>query len=86
MYPHAVGAYYNALLVSLEHRYYGKSHPFPLLTTPNMKYLSSDQAMEDIKTFLDFLYEKSPFKKVLLIGCSYAGGLSGWYAENYSSK
>jgi len=42
--------------------------------------------MEDIKDFLDFLYKKRPFKKVLLIGCSYAGGLSGWFAEKYSTK
>ena len=47
-----------------------------------MRYLSSEQALVDIKTFLLHLYERHPFKKVLVIGCSYAGGLAGWFTEN----
>jgi predicted alpha/beta-fold hydrolase len=82
MFPHALGAHYSALLASLEHRYYGQSHPFERLTTENMKYLSSEQALIDIKTFLLHLHERRPFKKVLVIGCSYAGGLAGWFTEN----
>ena len=30
---------HNALVLGLEHRYYGVSHPFELLSTKNMKYL-----------------------------------------------
>ena len=38
--------------------------------------------MQDIKIFLDSMYKKHQFQKVVLLGCSYAGGLVGWYAEN----
>ena len=85
MFPHAVGAYYGALLISLEHRYYGQSHPFDKLTTENMQYLSSEQALLDIKDFLFFIHSRRPFKKVLVIGCSYAGGLAGWFTENHGN-
>jgi hypothetical protein len=30
------------------------------------------------------LYVRRPFKKVMLVGCSYAGGLVGWFAEKNS--
>jgi len=38
--------------------------------------------MQDVKVFLDYMYKKHHFKKVVLLGCSYAGGLVGWFAEN----
>ena len=40
-YPMMVGAEHGALLVSLEHRYYGESQPFEDWSTPNLHYLSS---------------------------------------------
>jgi predicted alpha/beta-fold hydrolase len=55
--------------------------PFTDLSTTNLKFLNSDQALSDIKNFLQEEYKKKPFKKVVLNGCSYAGGLVGWYAE-----
>jgi hypothetical protein len=39
-------------MVSLEHRYYGTSHPFKDLETKNLEFLTTDQALEDIKYFL----------------------------------
>jgi hypothetical protein len=42
--------------MAIEHRYYGKSLPFNDLNNQNLEYLSSQQAMQDIKLFLDFLY------------------------------
>jgi len=42
MVEHSVGAHYGATLVSLEHRFYGKSHPFPDLQTSNLEFLSSE--------------------------------------------
>lgn len=47
-----------------------------------MKYLSSVQALQDIRSFLLYLHDRRPFKKVVVIGCSYAGGLAGWFTEN----
>jgi len=42
MYPFMVGAEHNALLVSLEHRYYGDSQPFSDWSTENLKLLTSE--------------------------------------------
>ena len=42
---------FGAAVVSLEHRYYGKSSPFKSHTTENLKYLSSKQALFDLAVF-----------------------------------
>ena len=46
----------KAKLISLEHRYYGKSQPFSNeeggWSTENLKYLNSSQAIEDIHSFM----------------------------------
>ena len=47
-----VGAEHGALLVSLEHRYYGKSRPLPDLGVKNLAWLSSHQALADIARFI----------------------------------
>jgi len=54
------------------------------LSSENLAYLSSEQSLEDIKSFLLAYYQQHPFKKVVLVGCSYAGALVGWFAENES--
>ncbi|KAI6671465.1 hypothetical protein NL676_006350 [Syzygium grande] len=46
---------FGAAVVSLEHRYYGKSSPFKSLTTTNLKYLSSKQALSDLASFVNFI-------------------------------
>ena len=55
------------------------------LSTDNLRYLSSEQALADVESFLNFLYAEKPFTKVVLTGCSYAGGLVGWFAERHSN-
>eukprot|EP00850_Spirogloea_muscicola_P022003 SM000272S10270 [mRNA] locus=s272:55512:56801:+ [translate_table: standard] len=45
---------YGAALVALEHRYYGESWPFSSLSTENLRYLSSKQAIFDLATFRHF--------------------------------
>jgi len=37
---------HSALIVALEHRYYGLSQPFSDLSTPNLRFLSSRQALQ----------------------------------------
>ncbi|KDO57022.1 hypothetical protein CISIN_1g046985mg, partial [Citrus sinensis] len=47
---------FGAAVVSLEHHYYGKSSPFKSLSTENLKYLSSKQALFDLAIrFIFFL-------------------------------
>lgn len=42
---------HNAFLFLVEHRFYGESHPTADMSTANLKYLSSAQALEDFAYF-----------------------------------
>jgi serine protease 16 len=50
----------GALIVALEHRFYGVSYPTPDMSTENLKYLSSDQALGDLARFIDYISSLSP--------------------------
>ena len=80
MFPMLVGADHKALLVSLEHRYYGDSQPFEDWSTPNLKYLTSQQALADIASFIDGLNDSLNRKADwIVIGGSYPGALAAWF-------
>uniref|UniRef100_A0A0K0FFZ2 Putative serine protease K12H4.7 (projected from Caenorhabditis elegans ortholog K12H4.7) n=1 Tax=Strongyloides venezuelensis TaxID=75913 RepID=A0A0K0FFZ2_STRVS len=49
---------YGAMLFLLEHRYYGYSRPTKDMTTRNMQYLSSRQAIEDVAAFIRGMNEQ----------------------------
>jgi len=70
----------NALLVALEHRYYGDSVPVPDLTLPNMRYLSHTQALADLADFVSQfgLEEGVADAKWISFGGSYPGMMAGW--------
>ena len=77
----------KAVVIGLEHRYYGPSQPFSSLTTENLQYLSIDQALEDIAAFQDFIDStKSYSKKWLVMGGSYPGTLSAYFREQYPQR
>ncbi|KAJ5079052.1 peptidase s28 family protein [Anaeramoeba ignava] len=73
---------HQALLLSLEHRYYGESIPFKNETLENLQYLSSQQALEDLAYFITkYSTEINPAvenAKWISVGGSYAGALSSW--------
>lgn len=78
---------FGAAVVSLEHRYYGKSFPFDSLTTENLRYLSSKQALFDLAVFRRY-YQESINSKLsrrnsenpwFVFGVSYSGALSAWF-------
>ncbi|XP_024032858.1 probable serine protease EDA2 [Morus notabilis] len=78
---------FGAAIVSLEHRYYGKSSPFKSLTTENLKFLSSKQALFDLAAFRRY-YQESLEQKLnrknvenpwFFFGVSYPGALSAWF-------
>ncbi|KYQ93111.1 peptidase S28 family protein [Tieghemostelium lacteum] len=77
IYAEALGA----LIVTLEHRYYGNSSPFQDLSTENLKFLTSQQALNDLANFvLDFAQNITNFNgKIITIGGSYSGALSAWF-------
>eukprot|EP01132_Coremiostelium_polycephalum_P003881 gene3881-4842_t len=81
IYAKALGA----MIVTLEHRYYGDSSPFEDLSTENLKYLTSQQGLNDLATFISW-YQTTVQKwsgKVVTIGGSYSGALSAWFRVKY---
>ncbi|XP_064615454.1 putative serine protease K12H4.7 [Liolophura sinensis] len=79
-------ASYNALILMLEHRYYGKSRPTSDLSTDNLQYLSVDQALADVASFRQFMCDQMPelnTTKWIVFGGSYSGSLAAWYRLKY---
>lgn len=77
---------FKALCFQLEHRYYGKSHPTENLSTENLIYLSSEQALADLAYFIMAMKEKyslDPSTKWIAFGGSYPGSLAAWLREKY---
>jgi len=80
----------GSLLVAIEHRYYGLSQPFgpQSMKTQNLRYLTVEQALEDIAYFISWfkdnytfkIYEPQPW---ITIGGSYTGAVSAWFRNRY---
>ncbi|XP_057668742.1 putative serine protease F56F10.1 isoform X1 [Diorhabda carinulata] len=77
---------YRPVLFQLEHRYYGKSYPTENLSTENLLYLTSQQALGDLAFFMQAMnsqYELSPDVKWIVFGGSYPGCLAAWLRQKY---
>ncbi|QRV75298.1 Serine carboxypeptidase S28 [Ceratobasidium sp. AG-Ba] len=76
----------NGAVVFLEHRFFGQSNPYPNLNDTSLKYLSVDQAIEDLDYFANNVHlpmpggDQVPASKApwILIGGSYPGALTSW--------
>ncbi|KAH0454252.1 hypothetical protein IEQ34_016176 [Dendrobium chrysotoxum] len=81
---------FKALLIFVEHRYYGESNPFgskeaAYNNSSTLQYFSSAQALADYAELLRYLKknlsaENSP---VIAIGGSYGGMLAAWFRLKY---
>jgi thymus-specific serine protease len=79
---------FGALLVSLEHRYYGASVPTSDLSTENLQWLSSQQALADLATFATWFRQQENLldptsSPLVTFGGSYPGALSSWARLKY---
>lgn len=78
---------YNALVVILEHRFYGASIPTADLSTENLRLLSSQQALADLAEFygaMQSVLGLAPGKNAWFVfGGSYAGALTSWARVKY---
>lgn len=70
----------GALLVALEHRYYGLSIPDRDLSTENLRYLTTEQALEDVALFITHINQKYEGQghKWITWGGSYPGMVSAF--------
>ncbi|RHY16017.1 hypothetical protein DYB28_015397 [Aphanomyces astaci] len=48
----------KALIVSMEHRFYGKLQPLPDFSTESLKFLCAEQVLNDLTNFLNHLITK----------------------------
>ena len=72
---------YGAMIVALEHRFYGKSLPRPDYSLDSLHWLTSRQAQEDLKTFRDYFTEANgldPKARWVTFGGSYPGMMAAW--------
>lgn len=76
---------HGALLVALEHRFYGESIPNDCSHTENLKkHLTVEQALADLNSFTHhYTKEKNLKGKWFVFGGSYPGALSSWYRNAY---
>ncbi|XP_041359445.1 putative serine protease K12H4.7 [Gigantopelta aegis] len=76
---------YGAMCFQVEHRFYGKSHPTSDMSVDNLRYLSSEQALADLASFIVFAKQKYNLQnnKWISFGGSYPGSLSAWVRMKY---
>ncbi|KAL5726692.1 lysosomal Pro-Xaa carboxypeptidase [Ranunculus cassubicifolius] len=90
-FMYEIAPQFKALIVFIEHRYYGKSIPFggnlsvAYSNTSTLGYLSSAQALADYATLIvdlkkNLTAEGSP---VIVFGGSYGGMLAAWFRLKY---
>ena len=77
----------QSAIVALEHRFFGKSQPFNSTNSKYLKYLTVEQALEDLALFITdqrYLYcGEGNICDVLVVGGSYPGSLSSWFRLKY---
>jgi len=87
------------MTVALEHRFFGESYPATDMSLPNLKYLSSSQALADLARFIQYLKSAAPIdtasqpplkllasaanSKFVTFGGSYPGNLAAWFKLKY---
>eukprot|EP00760_Papus_ankaliazontas_P020757 PhM_4_TR18501/c0_g1_i1/m.56639 len=79
----------SALLVTLEHRYYGKSLPAPLTDKQTLRTLNVDNVMADLGDFMTHIEATlvgGNKARWVSVGGSYAGALSAWLKVTYKDR
>lgn len=77
---------FKALLLSVEHRFYGKSIPNGDVSLENLQFLSSEQALSDLSTITKYFQSKfnlTESNTLISFGGSYPGALSSWFRLKY---
>jgi serine protease 16 len=87
MYAYQLAQQHQALLVDVEHRFYGESYPTADMSTRNLQHLSADQALADLARIIGHIKSdlNTASSKVVTIGGSYPGNLAAWFRLKYPS-
>ncbi|EEY54987.1 serine protease family S28, putative [Phytophthora infestans T30-4] len=85
-FVHVIAQKFDAKILALEHRFYGRSIPNGDLSTENYRYLTVQQALADLKHFKESYQSQLGAKDAnqwIAIGGSYPGALSAWFRIAY---
>ncbi|XP_064615580.1 thymus-specific serine protease-like [Liolophura sinensis] len=77
---------HKAMLIYLEHRYYGQSRPTSDISVSNLQYLTVEQALEDVANFQRYISTSLSLANDttwIVFGGSYAGTLAAWFRLKY---
>lgn len=88
LYMYQLAKEHNAMMIDVEHRFYGRSLPTTDVSTENLGLLTSDQALADLARVINYVKKdlfNTPHSKVITTGGSYPGNLSGWFRLKYPS-
>lgn len=75
------GAKHGALLVAIEHRFYGASQPSGNFA--DLSLLSVDQGLADFATVIAYLKQQYNTTDTVVFGCSYIGSGAAWFRAKY---
>jgi hypothetical protein len=87
MYVYELAQQHQALLLDVEHRFYGESYPTSDMSTSNLRYLSAEQALADLARLVTSVKSAlgTSNSKVITVGGSYPGNLAAWFRLKYPS-
>lgn len=85
MYLYDLAKVHGALLVDVEHRFYGASMPTPDASTASLSLLSAEQSLADLARIITKVKTdlNAQSSKVITIGGSYPGNLAAWFRLKY---
>lgn len=88
LFPLYLAQQHSALILVLEHRFYGLSQPFDDLSTEHLRYLTVDQALDDLAYFIQWANKNETLnlgseRRWITYGGSYPGALSAWFRYKY---
>ncbi|KAJ2515222.1 hypothetical protein H4217_005315 [Coemansia sp. RSA 1939] len=90
--PYMLAQATGGMLVIMEHRYYGASYPVNDMTGQSMRFLTLENALEDVAYFIrsgsDFIRNNAgvsipPDSKWVVVGGSYSANLAVWMRMLY---
>lgn len=87
MFMFDLAVQHGALLVDVEHRFYGQSMPTNDASTKSLSLLTSEQALADLARIIQKIKKdlQSETSKVITIGGSYPGNLAAYFRLKYPS-
>eukprot|EP00764_Aduncisulcus_paluster_P009183 gnl/Carplike_NY0171/3030_a4075_372.p1 GENE.gnl/Carplike_NY0171/3030_a4075_372~~gnl/Carplike_NY0171/3030_a4075_372.p1 ORF type:complete len:387 (-),score=79.04 gnl/Carplike_NY0171/3030_a4075_372:229-1389(-) len=90
LFPIELAQEYNALVLTLEHRFYGASQPFDIWDTDNLRYHTTDQALVDTANFIQQMKAqladetgRSDDIPFFMFGASYPGAFVAFFQTKF---